>query len=268
MRLRTFSSASRTRRSASSRACVLVLGRWPPVLEPIEVTRLAVVVDRCVQRDVGLRHGSTVRAHRRASLLEVLSHVRADPPHGVGREPRTCVRIELLHRPHEAHVAFLDQVLEANGSAGLRARDRNDEGQVVARERLGRDEVTIARAHREDMLLVAAERPEPPGRLEVRGERFVFVAPLIHGSTKRVAMPAGPAGVLGTPSRSKRTSGMEDLARRCAAQHGMMRCASPCAAESARFQPSAKVELPGCAGRRSAERPRRAPAEVLRSLIT
>src|SRR5207342_2298760 len=54
----------------------------------------------------------------------------ADPPGRIGRELEAAPVIELLDRPHEADVALLDEVEDADPARLVAARDRDDEPQV------------------------------------------------------------------------------------------------------------------------------------------
>src|SRR6266571_4850643 len=54
----------------------------------------------------------------------------ADPPRGVGRELVAAPVFELVHRLHQADVAFLDQVEELQAAVGVFLGDRDDEAQV------------------------------------------------------------------------------------------------------------------------------------------
>jgi hypothetical protein len=54
----------------------------------------------------------------------------ADPPRGVGRELVAAAVFELVHRLHQADVAFLDQVEELQAAVGVFLGDRDDQAQV------------------------------------------------------------------------------------------------------------------------------------------
>jgi len=47
--------------------------------------------------------------HQRPAMQDVLLDRGSDPPHGVRREPEPAIRIEPLHRLHDAHIALGDQ---------------------------------------------------------------------------------------------------------------------------------------------------------------
>src|SRR3981189_3071341 len=53
-----------------------------------------------------------------------------DPPRGVGRELVALVVVELLDRPDQAHVAFLDEVEEGHAAADVLLGDRHDQPEV------------------------------------------------------------------------------------------------------------------------------------------
>ena len=54
----------------------------------------------------------------------------ADPPRGVGRELVAAAVFELVHRLHQADVAFLDQVEELQAAVGVLLGDRDHQAQV------------------------------------------------------------------------------------------------------------------------------------------
>jgi hypothetical protein len=54
----------------------------------------------------------------------------ADPPGGVGRELVAAAVFELVHRLHQADVAFLDQVEELQAAVGVLLGDRDHQAQV------------------------------------------------------------------------------------------------------------------------------------------
>ena len=58
----------------------------------------------------------------------------ANPPGGVGRELVAAGVFELVDRPHQAGVAFLDQVEEAQAAVAVSLGDRDDQPQVGGRE--------------------------------------------------------------------------------------------------------------------------------------
>ena len=58
----------------------------------------------------------------------------ANPPRGVRRELVAAGMLELVDRPHQAGVAFLNQVEEAQAAIAIPLGDRNDEPQVGGRQ--------------------------------------------------------------------------------------------------------------------------------------
>ena len=58
----------------------------------------------------------------------------ADPPRGIGRELVSAGRLELVDRPHQAGVALLDQVEEAQAAVAVALGDGDDQPQVAGRE--------------------------------------------------------------------------------------------------------------------------------------
>ena len=56
------------------------------------------------------------------------------PPGGVGGELVATAVVEFLHGPHQAGVALLNQVKEGHRTAGVAARDGDDQAQVGQNE--------------------------------------------------------------------------------------------------------------------------------------
>src|SRR5512133_339855 len=146
------------------------------VLDPLEMGGLVLVVDRAVEREVGLGHRAALRSDAAPRLLEVLADVGADPPDGVRGEAGAGVRVELLGRAHQADVPLLDHVVEADGPAPLLAGDGHDEGEVVAHEALPRVHVTAAGLDGEGVLVLAGEGRGLADGIEVGSEILEFPA--------------------------------------------------------------------------------------------
>ncbi len=81
--------------------------------------------------------------HEAPGLDDEVLHVGPDPPHGVGDEPVALVGVELLHRVHEPHVAFLDQVEELHPVVAVLVRDLDHEAKVGHDEFLCRFHVVV-----------------------------------------------------------------------------------------------------------------------------
>ena len=182
---------------------VAVLGARALVLDALEVRDVAVLVDVAVEGEVGLRHRAALRPDGAARLLEVLADVGADPPDRVGGEAGAGVRVELLDRAHQADVAFLDQVVEADRPAALLAGDGDDEGQVVPDELLLRPHLALAGLEGERVLLVAGERRVVADGLEIRGELLELPASALDTGGLHSSLASPPsvqaAGSSGMP---------------------------------------------------------------------
>ena len=75
------------------------------------------------------------RHANRAALIGNRSRDRlANPPGGVGRELVAASMLELVDRSHQAGVAFLDQVQEAESPIAVLLGDRDDQSQVAGRQ--------------------------------------------------------------------------------------------------------------------------------------
>src|SRR6266545_2900626 len=89
------------------------------------------------------------------------------PPRRSGcRATDPAVRVELLDRAHEADVAFLDDIVEADRAAALLARDGDDERQVVPHELLLRPQLAVPGANGERVL--PSDQGETSGPLGAR----------------------------------------------------------------------------------------------------
>src|ERR671910_2198858 len=113
----------------------------------------------------------------------------ADPPRGVGGEPPATVGVELLHGPHKADVALLDQILEREPHPTIPLGNADHKPEVLFDELLARPVITGLRPLAEvDLLLVRQEVPlvdarEVPGD-EIRGLRRPLSPPpvdCLHG---------------------------------------------------------------------------------------
>ena len=81
----------------------------------------------------------------------------ANPPRRIGRELVAAGALELVDRSHQARVALLDQVQEAQAAVAIALGDRNDEPEVAGRQpALGR-------------LIVVREKPGPGHSSPQRG---------------------------------------------------------------------------------------------------
>jgi hypothetical protein len=73
--------------------------------------------------------------HRDADRAALIGHGAGDrlanPPGGVGAELEAAAVLELVDRPHQAGVAFLDQVQEAQAAVAILLGDRDDQPQVA-----------------------------------------------------------------------------------------------------------------------------------------
>src|SRR5919112_405655 len=128
-------------------------------------------------------------AHGTADLPDLLRHVHGDadgaalvshstlhglpdPPGGVGGEPETSIRVELLHSLHQAYVSLLDEVLEGQPVAAVLFGYAHDEPEVLLDKPLPGPPVSGLGPQAEvDLLLVGKETALPDVR-EVLGEEL------------------------------------------------------------------------------------------------
>ena len=136
-------------RRASSTAVPAALGRFFD-------RRLAAQLLQQLPRDVAhARHGLD-HVDRNADRAALIGHGPGDrlanPPGGVGAELEAAAIFELVDRPHQAGVPFLDQIQEAQAAVAILLGDRHDQPQVAFRQAalglliLGVDRLQVADA--------------------------------------------------------------------------------------------------------------------------
>src|SRR2546427_2906101 len=111
-----------------------LLGRDPHLLADLLVARLATELLEKPARNAHQLVDRLHHVHRDADRPRLVGDGARDglpdPPRGVGRELVALVVVELLDRPDEAHVAFLDEVEERHAAADVLLGDRHDQPQV------------------------------------------------------------------------------------------------------------------------------------------
>ena len=101
-----------------------------------------------------------------------------DPPGGVGGELVAALVLELLDRAHEADVALLDEVEEAEAAVGVALGDRHDEPEV------GLDEALLARpapSSRRGGCVISTSRSGSAGMSSSRTHLLALAARLADG---------------------------------------------------------------------------------------
>ena len=118
-------------RRASSTAVPAALGRFFD-------RRLAAQLLQQLPRDVAHPRHRLDHVHRNADRAALVGHGAGDrlanPPGGIGAELEAAAILELVDRPHQAGVAFLDQVQEAQAAVAILLGDRDDQPQVAFRQ--------------------------------------------------------------------------------------------------------------------------------------
>jgi hypothetical protein len=117
--------------ASTRRASSIVLGRAGRLFE----RRLAAELLQQLPRDVPHAAHGLDHVHRNADRAALVGHGAGDrlanPPRGVGAELEAAAVLELVDRPHQAGVAFLDQVEEAQAAVAVLLGDRDDQPQVA-----------------------------------------------------------------------------------------------------------------------------------------
>jgi hypothetical protein len=105
--------------------------------------------------------GEGTHFHHRPGTQDELGDRRANPPHRVGREPETTMRLELLDRLHQADVAFGDQVRHRQPIAAIPGGDLRHEAQVAGDEPMRRLDVALfGPRHRQHELFLRLQHRE------------------------------------------------------------------------------------------------------------
>jgi hypothetical protein len=139
----------------------------------------------------GLNPSASRRAdfHQTPVVHHVADHIGSDPPDGVRGKAHAAVRIEVLHRFHQTHVALLDEVQEVAEGALVLARDHHHEAKIAGDELVrGVDVALLPVCDGEAPLLLAAEQriPADLGQVSLQRivpddrRRFVLLAALRH----------------------------------------------------------------------------------------
>src|ERR1051325_1881033 len=104
---------------------------------------------------------------------EVPDDIGANPPDGIRRKADAAVRIEVLHRLHQADIALLDEIEEIAKRALILARDHHHESQVRRDEFVSRLDVSTLLVFDCDLVLfLAAEHRIAPDFGEITLQRI------------------------------------------------------------------------------------------------
>src|SRR5690606_15632039 len=119
----------------------------------------AFLVHGRIQRDVAQPGAVPVfaAADGGVHLAKVLLDVGANPPHGVGREARPLLGVELLHRPEQTEIAFLHEIVQARATAEVALGHRHHEGKVARDQLLPRAGIARLAAEGQLPLLLTRE---------------------------------------------------------------------------------------------------------------
>src|SRR5829696_8695754 len=104
--------------------------------------------------------GATLVGHGPANGL-------ADPPGSVCREAEATLRIELLDRPHQPYVAFLNQILKRKPHPPVFLGHRHNQPEVALYQLFAGSLVSGTRRPGEGYLLLGAQEPAPPDSRQV-----------------------------------------------------------------------------------------------------
>src|SRR5207244_3983509 len=117
------------------RAATAPLPASGPPRPPPPPARLPAVLDRQLAPDAlqGRQHADLVtrHTHRAGVVRQGAGNALPDPPGGVGAKLESQAVLVLVHRPHQAAVAFLDEVGERQAPAAVALGDRHYQPQVA-----------------------------------------------------------------------------------------------------------------------------------------
>jgi hypothetical protein len=106
--------------------------------------------------------------HERPRAQDVFLNGGLDPPHCVGGEAEAFVRLEPLHRLHQADIAFRDDLGNRQAIAAVPHRDLRDEPQMAGDELVRRVAVAVlAPRLGQHVLLLRLQHREPPDLFEI-----------------------------------------------------------------------------------------------------
>src|SRR5438309_1850025 len=136
------------------------LGKQPRRgLEPLREKLLLLLAQ--VEEELALRLRRP-ELHHAPVVHQVPQDVRANPPRRVGGEFHAAKRVVFLHRVHQAHVPFLDQIEQAEGGAPVFVGDLDHQPQIRGHQPVGDlGVVRLLELHRQPVLLFAREQRVP-----------------------------------------------------------------------------------------------------------
>src|SRR6056297_341449 len=95
-----------------------------------------------VEEELLLRRGRA-ELHQAPRPQDIFLDRGADPPHGIGRKPKTPFRVEAFDRLHEAHIRLRDHLSLGQAIAAIAHGDLGGEPQVAGDELMRRVGVLI-----------------------------------------------------------------------------------------------------------------------------
>src|SRR5215211_3083088 len=112
--------------------------------------------------------------HRDSDGASLVGHGPAnglpDPPSGVCREAEATVRIELFHRPDQAQVALLNQILEGKAHPPVLLGHRDNQPEVALYQLFAGTLISGTCLPGEGYLLLGTQQPATPDPGQVAGE--------------------------------------------------------------------------------------------------
>ena len=110
-------------------------------------------------------------ANVRPRAQDVFLNRGLDPPHGVGREPKTLIGLEPLDRLHQTDIAFGDDFRDRQAVAAIAHGDLGDQPQMAGNELMRRVAVAVlAPAFGQHEFFLRLQHRKPPDFFKVPGK--------------------------------------------------------------------------------------------------
>ena len=115
--------------------------------------------------------GGGAHLNERPRAQDVFLNRRLDPPHGVSRQPEAFVRLEALHRLHQADIALGNDLGDRQAVAAIPHGDLGDEPQMAGHEPMRRFAIfVLAPALRQHEFFLRFQHRKPPYFFQIPGQ--------------------------------------------------------------------------------------------------
>ena len=140
-------------------------------LEVAVVQRLDLAFDLAQIEEQPLLIGGRSHLHEAPRAQDVFLNRSLDPPHGVGRQAETALRLEALDRLHQADIALGDHFTDRQTIAAIAHGDLSHESQMAGHETMGGLAILVLLVPLgEHVLFLRLKHRKAPDLLEIPGE--------------------------------------------------------------------------------------------------